>query len=195
VKGQPNLSLTSSFNPLVDKAVSLITSTKATDEFRKRFGLPAASADANWVQLAVRSGTRSEQEFNDLLPDMLAFHARIAGRMASHLQLTALNISRTQWAAGQMLVTDAHTAQTAAQTLKFRLTTMKPEAMTPFERSISDSPQLIQDLICFAEMASPKVLWRAGVPDYFASWLSVFCPILTAFWTVKGCTGDGNGWR
>ena len=88
---------------LLDKACKVLFERAATSSPLERFGVTPPQMPSwrarTWVEVAVRLEYPDEAEFQRHLPQLNAFHLRVAGRMEAHLKLRGENVLRTPWLA------------------------------------------------------------------------------------------------
>ena len=96
-----------SFAELIDNAANLVTSTACTDEVLDALQVNAVAMDVrdmHWAELAVRlMPDLAEEDVDNMLPEILEHHARVATAIASHMRLTSANMLRSTWQAAGIL--------------------------------------------------------------------------------------------
>ena len=94
------------------------------------------------------------------MPVLKEVHLALVSRATGHLALVLATVSRTTWAAGAVLSSDALQAQTAAQGLLAHLDTTAPRKRTAFERHLADTPALMANLTDFANRVPAVCVWQ-----------------------------------
>ena len=112
------------------------------------------------------------------MPVLGAFHLKVAGRMAAHLQLIVENTCSSTWVAGSILSRDATVAREAAVELVERLCTTPARRRTSFETALFDGPTLWGSLKSFSMHEPPTMVW--GAKGLFAPLYRFLAPRLLA---------------
>ena len=151
---------------LAEKAQALIQGTSLTDDVLERFDCPRETLSARgwaprtWIELAAFLVYDDDDLARDAVTPALELHARLAAVAGSHLALTIENISRSSWLAAEMLSSDAAHAQHAARLLRRHLSTLAPERLSAFEKSIVANDTHMANLSAFADATLPVCLWQ-----------------------------------
>jgi len=114
-----------------------------------------------WIKAALLliPGMTSE-DIDDILPLLMEQHQQVSTRMASHLSLTALNISRSTWMSAAMLDLDPAAAQCGARQFHDHLVRLSAQAASPYERAWLEDEEMMAQLAAFAAAEPPCLLWR-----------------------------------
>ena len=163
---------TTDFASLMDKAYKMITSVAVDSQYLELADLTWVELhDVGWssqtqlpwvhVQVLLIPGM-SADEYESVMPDVMAYHTKIATRMATHLQLTAENISRTTWLSAKMLSDNATAAQIGAREFREKLLRTSPNNRNPYEKEFAEDPLKMKELEQFADCQPALRVWRGG---------------------------------
>ena len=162
----PSVARESSWDVLMQKAVSSILSVEITPQVLERFLLKDEDLQAlstrprTWIELAVLQVVGEEAEVAARLPEALDFHRSVTDQAAAHLNLLADNTFRTPWMAAKLLSEDPALARDSARSLVKHLATARPSNRTAFEQHLFDSEELWKNLDDFARADPPVLLWH-----------------------------------
>ena len=89
---------------------------------------------------------------------LFEYHAKLANRMAAHLQLTCETIDSCAWLSAGMLSTNAATAQASANAYHEHL--VRCASKTGYDAVFVAEPGLFDQLAAFSAARPPDLLWR-----------------------------------
>ena len=89
---------------------------------------------------------------------LFEYHAKLANRMAAHLQLTCETIDSFAWLSAGMLSTNAATAQASANAYHEHL--VRCASKTGYDAVFVAEPGLFDQLAAFSAARPPDLLWR-----------------------------------
>ena len=163
----PKLSLDTSWDALVVKAVGIINDIAIDPRGLERFATTEEDLEAlgerkpkTWVELAVLEVLGDGALVDVFLDKALAFHAKVSTQASAHLNLVGENTYRTQWLSAKLLQSEANLAKDAASELLKYLVTTTPANRTPFEKHFLDTPELWRNLEAFSTAEPAVLLWR-----------------------------------
>ena len=166
----PHVVAESSWDEVMQKAVSNILSLDVDPEVRKRFSKGLKDMDEGmvdleerqitWVNLAVLQVVGEQNLVAERLPEALDFHRQVSDSAAAHLNLLANNTFRTPWLSAKILRKEPGLAQDAAKALCKHLATTRPDNRTSFEQHMFTDADLWQNLQDFAKADPPVLLWH-----------------------------------
>ena len=150
----------STMRRVLQEATDYLTNLECTPAVALRLGLPLAGGRP-WVEAYVRAHLATEDEVDDAMPLLNAFHLKIAGRMAAHLKLIGDNTNSSMWLAGAILSKDTAVAREAAVELVEHLCRTPARRRTSFEKTLFEDPSLWGGLESFSKHEPPTVVWGA----------------------------------
>ena len=154
-----------SFEELTAKAVSVVCSTSPDAHFYKRFrGIIVQGGgvgNATTIQLMVQAACDTEVEVDAMSEKALTYHTRMASRVATHVQGTAMNIGgRSHWLAAAMLNRDPSKARAAANGWLEYINTRPAAQLSRFDADFLNRPVLMEQTQIHASTLPPTLLWR-----------------------------------
>ena len=163
----PSVSCATSWDQLMQKAVTFILSLEITPKVIERFKMNEEDLDAliarpkTWVDLAVLQVVGDENLVAERLQETLDFHRSVSDAAAAHLNLLFENTYRTPWLAAKLLSTDRALAKDASVALVRHIVTTRPGNRTPFEEHLFTSEELWKSLEEFSHAEPPVLLWHS----------------------------------
>lgn len=204
IKEKGTIALHADFTELMARATSIITSKRMDVHVAKwirmtpeelAYGLIRDGSECTWVELALMTvPTFGQTDVQEHLQSALDMHMLVAGRMATHLQLSAQNIDRTPWLAARLLSREPAKVQEGANALLEYLKRLRPEQCTPYEAWFLAQDQIMCQLGLLADAVVPSLLWQQGgrYSDLFRHLASRF---LSAPDSVLDCEGVHARWK
>ena len=134
----PSVASSTSWDVLMQRAVSEILNLEITEKVLKRFALNEETLDEmeerpkSWVALAVLQVMGEERLVGEKLQVALDVHLLVSNQAAAHLHLLFDNTYRTPWLAAKLLSKDKDLAQNSAALLVKHLVTTRPAHITSF---------------------------------------------------------------
>ena len=162
----PTVAAATTWDELMEKAVTIILNLEITDKVLERFNLTEDNLrdmderPKTWVDLAVLQVLGEEALVAERLPEALAFHRSVSNSAAAHLNLLATNTYRTPWLAAKILSKDKFLARDSACALVRHLATTRPNNRTPFEQHLFNSEELYLSLENFSKADPPVLVWH-----------------------------------
>ena len=156
-----------SWDALVQKAVSLILDLECTPRTLEKFNMTVETFQAmdeqpkTWVELAVLEVVGEQDLVADKLKEALDAHRLVSDQAAAHLNLLLENTFRTPWLAAKLLSQDATLARDSAASLVRHLVTTRPGNRTSFEKHLLNTEALWQSLEDFSNAEPPVQVWKA----------------------------------
>jgi len=163
----PSVACETSWEDLMQRAVSLILSLEMTPQVLERFHVSEDDVQAmdprprTWVDLAVLQVVGEQDLVAERLPESLEFHRRLSDQAAAHLNLLADNTFRTPWLAAKILSKDRHQAKEAAETLVRHLASTRPGNRTSFEEHLFTREELYSTLVEFSQAEPAVLVWQS----------------------------------
>ena len=162
----PSVACETSWDELMQRAVSLILSLEITPKVMERFHMKEehlAAMDARpktWVDLAILQVVGEQDLVAERLHESLEFHRTVSDQAAAHLGLLADNTFRTPWLAAKTLSKDRIIARDAACSLVKHLATTRPSNRTSFEEHLFSQDELWKSLEEFSKADPAVLLWH-----------------------------------
>ena len=162
----PTVTTTTSWDTMLQIAVSIILSLEITPEVLKRFKTTQEDLQdltprpRTWVELAVLQVVGDEVAVAERLQEALEFHKTCSEQAAAHLNLVGDNTYRTPWLAAKLLSTEKVLARDAAAALVKHLVTIRPGNRSPFEQHLFEHSDLWANLEAFSQADPPTLLWH-----------------------------------
>ena len=144
----------------LQQGTDYLMNLECTTTVALRLGVPLRGG-RTWVEEYVRACLATEEEVDEAMQSLSAFHLMVAGRMAAHLKLVMENLCSSTWLAGAILSKDTAVAREAAVQLVEHLCTTPARRRTPFENFLFDDPTLWGSLETFSKHEPPTVVWGA----------------------------------
>ena len=171
VKKHGVISDQATFDGLIKRTSDQITCTRVTDEVLKDLRLTREEMVAvgfrgdtmlHWVEVAITLiSDITQQTINDVLPDMMAYHAKVTLTMAAHVRMTADVLARSYLSAG-LLQLNPVAAQVAARAFERHLASTPRALQTSFEQAFTDDDIKLNLLGQFCDVNPPVLLWRSN---------------------------------
>ena len=162
----PTVACDTTWDQLMQKAVSLILSLEITIEVLERFKLSETGLEGmgarprTWVDLALLQVVGDPDLVAEHLPEALEFHRSVSDPAAAHWSLLSGNTFRAPWLAAKLLSKDEALAQASAASLVRHIVTTRPANRTSFENHLFPQEHLWQNLEGCSK-AEPRVLrWK-----------------------------------
>ena len=162
----PSVASSTSWDVLMQRAVSEILNLDITEMVLKRFALNEETLGEmeerpkSWVALAVLQVMGEERLVGEKLQEALDFHRLVSDQAAAHLNLVSDNTYRTPWLAAKLLSKDKALAQDSAALLVKHLATTRPSNRTSFEKHLFTQEELWKNLEDFSNANPPDLLWQ-----------------------------------
>ena len=172
VQAEAYLALCGSTDDLIRRTASWLLDTSLDDKVAEELGIVDAGHLAElkamrpysmtWIEAAVLLAdvepATTLEEVDRVLPEVMAHHHRLANKMSSHMLLTWENFPKAEHLLMELCGLEPHTAQLGACRLRDYLKDLRPDAMTAFERSLTDDLRLMHQLELFSHCIPPKLL-------------------------------------
>ena len=162
----PSVASSTSWDVLMQRAVSEILNLDITEKALERFALTEETLGEmeerpkSWVALAVLQVMGEERLVGENLQQALDFHRLVSDQAAAHLNLLFDNTYRTPWLAAKLLSKDKDLAQNSAALLVKHLATTRPANRTSFEKHLFTQEELWKNLEDFSKANPPVLLWQ-----------------------------------
>ena len=197
----PSVACETSWDDLMQEAVSLILSLDITTKVLERFHLKEEDLAAmtarpkTWVDLAILQVVGEEDLVAGYLPESLDFHRSVSDQAAAHLNLLGDNTFRTPWLAAKLLSKDKILARDSASALVRHLATTKPGNRTTFEERLISQVELWKNLADFsaADLQPFCGTTMGGISTCLSSWLLGSCWPQIMSWMQRGPMQGGSG--
>ena len=162
----PSVASSTSWDVLMQRAVSEILNLDITEKVLQRFALNEETLGEmeerpkSWVALAVLQVMGEERLVGEKLQEAFDFHRLVSDQAAAHLNLLFDNTYRTPWLAAKLLSKDKALAQDSAALLVKHLATTRPSNRTSFEKHLFTQEELWKNLEDFSKANPPVLLWQ-----------------------------------